>query len=109
MRITDLGVSFISKERKPLKPRGNYAYLLTGTDLYMAPEIEALKEATDEDHKKWKAADPEEKECINAFYGPAADWFSYGVLTYEMAVTSYLPRVRGSVSFEVHLEASSWY
>jgi serine/threonine protein kinase len=67
VRITDFGLSYIDKEPKPLHTWWGYAYDLTGTINFMAPEI------------LYNAEQP-----LSVKYGAPADWWGFGCVLYEL-------------------------
>jgi serine/threonine protein kinase len=92
MRLTDLGIAYVSKIQAPLDANGLYAYLPCGTPLYMAPEMERLARVDYEEQRGWRLADPDETEGRHVFYGPKVDWYSFGLVLYEMAATFFQDR-----------------
>ena len=82
MRITDLGLAFILERRESLDPDEKYAYLSLGTPGYMAPEVQRASPVA---YLKNHAADPQERQREKAIYGSKADYYSLGMLLYELA------------------------
>lgn len=89
MRLTDLGFAYVSKNKAPLAANGLYCYLACGTPFYAAPEMIRLSEVNPQVRMRWKHADPDETEGRHVFYGPKLDWYSFGVVLYEMAATFF--------------------
>ena len=89
MRLTDLGLAYVSESKAPLAANGLYCYLPCGTPFYAAPEMINLKKVNSQVQMGWKYADPDETEGRNVFYGPKLDWYSFGLVLYEMVATFF--------------------
>lgn len=75
--ITDFDLSHVSPTAEKLEYDRVYSSRYCGTEYYMAPEVEACKH------------NPRDK-C----YGPKIDFFSFGIVLYELSWTAYNPTLK---------------
>ncbi|KAJ2925306.1 hypothetical protein H1R20_g11734, partial [Candolleomyces eurysporus] len=101
LRIADLGLAFVSERREPLDPEEKYAYLFLGTLGYMAPEVQRANPVA---YLKNHAADPQERQQEKAIYGLKADYYSLGVLLYELATLQESSIFKPGIMKSFHIE-----
>ncbi|RXW16912.1 hypothetical protein EST38_g8942 [Candolleomyces aberdarensis] len=101
LRIADLGLAFVSERREPLDPEEKYAYLFLGTLGYMAPEVQRASPLA---YLKNHAADPQERQQEKAIYGLKADYYSLGVLLYELATLKESSIFKPGIMKSFHIE-----
>jgi serine/threonine protein kinase len=80
--ITDFDHAYTHPSTAPLDYGTNYCYHRSGTHGNMAPEI--TKMDADVVNRLLKV-DPFEQDPANGLYGPACDWYSFGVMTFQLA------------------------
>ncbi|TFK19246.1 kinase-like protein [Coprinopsis marcescibilis] len=89
IKPSDFALAWVSPEHSaPLQsqldnPSAVYAYKFKGTTGYTAPEVMKTRYAS-QCKKQAYDSDVDEEKRNRAVYGPAADWFSIGVVLAEM-------------------------
>jgi len=94
-RISDFGFAWIAEERGRLDAKKKYGWHYLGTPVFMAPEVKRVRKQ-DMDSGDPYADDPFERDANLALYGLKADYWSLGLVFYELAAWKH-----GRVSFFV--------